>query len=68
MSYGLREKLGKKCQNKLIGVAHLLAQEITDFDGLAALLNDAVDGEMGVYCSHLVLEALEAKLELVQKA
>lgn len=38
---------------------HLLAQEVTDLKLVATLLDDAVDGEMGVYCAHLVLEALE---------
>ena len=38
---------------------HLLAQEVTDLKLLAAFLDDAVDGEMGVYSPHLVLETLE---------
>jgi len=37
---------------------HLFAQEVTDFDGVAVLLDDAVDGEMGVDCTHFVSEAL----------
>ena len=37
---------------------HLLAQEVTDLQCTAAVLNDAVDGEMGIDVSHLVLEAL----------
>ena len=37
---------------------HLLAQEITDFNGTSRVLNDAVDGEMGIYKTHLVPEAL----------
>ena len=41
--------------------ANLLAQEVTDLELGTALLNDAVDGEMGVDSTHLVLEALEVK-------
>ena len=39
--------------------AHLLAQEITNLQGPSTLLNDAVDGEVSVDRTHLVLEALE---------
>jgi len=36
----------------------LLAQEVPDFKFRAAILNSAVHGEMGVYKTHFVLEAL----------
>lgn len=35
-----------------------LSQEVTDFDERVVLRDDAVDGEMGMYCTHLVLESL----------
>lgn len=41
--------------------SHLLAQEVTDLKLAAALLDDAVDGEMGVDGTHLVLEALKTE-------
>lgn len=37
---------------------YLLAQEVTDLKLPAALLDDGVDGEMGVDSAHLVLETL----------
>ena len=37
----------------------LLAQEVTDLQRTTTLLDDAVDGEMGIHSTHLVLEALE---------
>jgi len=37
---------------------YLLAQEITDFQSTAVLLDDAVDREMCIYRPHFVLEAL----------
>ena len=40
------------------GQTHLLAQEVTYFDGIPAILDDAVDREMGVDCPHLVAETL----------
>ena len=48
----LESELISKC------FAHLLAQEVTDLELVAVLLDDAVDGEMGVDGTHLVLEAL----------
>ena len=39
-------------------VAYLLAQEVTDFNGLTTALDDTVYGEMGIYKTHLVLETL----------
>ena len=45
----------------MIGVAHLLAQEISDLEFRATVLDNAVDGEMGVYRTHLVLEALQSE-------
>lgn len=38
----------------------LLAQKITDLQLVSTVLNDTVDREMGVYRTHLVLEALES--------
>ena len=37
---------------------HLLPQEVPNLKTLPAVLNDAVDREMGIYGTHLVLEAL----------
>lgn len=36
----------------------LLTQEISDFDEAVVLRDDAIDGEMSMYCTHLVLESL----------
>ena len=41
--------------------SHLLAQEISDLEFRATVLDNAVDGEMGVYRTHLVLEALQSE-------
>ena len=38
--------------------AHLLPQEVADLQRMTTILNDTVDGEMGVHSTHLVLEAL----------
>ncbi len=38
---------------------HLLAQEVTDLKSTTVLLDDVVDGEMGVDGAHLVVEALK---------
>ena len=37
---------------------HLFAQEVADLKLAAAVLNNTVDWEMGVYGAHLILEAL----------
>lgn len=39
--------------------ANLLAQEVTDLDRSAILLDNAVDGEMGIYGTHFVTESLK---------
>lgn len=39
--------------------AHLLAQEVSDLNSGSILLDDTVDGEMGVDGTHFVLEALD---------
>ena len=41
--------------------SHLLAQEISDLEFRATVLDNAVDGEMGVYRTQLVLEALQSE-------
>jgi len=38
--------------------SNLLAQEVTNLHRRATVLDDAVDGEMSVYCAHFVLETL----------
>lgn len=45
-----------RCHMDLADV--LLAQEVTDLDDRVVLGGDAVDGEMGIYGAHLVLETL----------
>ena len=47
------------CFQHIRRCAHLLAQEVTDLHCAAIVLNNAVDGEMGVYGAHLVEEALD---------
>lgn len=37
---------------------HFFTQEIADLKLLAVFLDDTVDGEVSVHCSHFVLEAL----------
>lgn len=58
MSHDLHHLLGGN-YNGNIDCTHLLAQEVTDLKSTTVLLDDAVDGEMGVDGAHLVLEALE---------
>lgn len=36
----------------------LFSQKVSDLHSLSTVLNDTVDGEMGIYKTHLVLEAL----------
>lgn len=43
----------------------LLAEEVTDLDQAVVLADDAVDGEMGMYGAHLVLESLGDALDHV---
>ena len=38
---------------------HLLAQEVADVNGLAALNDGSVDGEVSIHCLHLVQETLQ---------
>ena len=45
-------------------VAHLLTQEVTDLQLASAILNDAVDGKVGIDSAHLVLETLKRSLLL----
>ena len=40
---------------------HLLAQEVTDLQRATAVLDNAVDWEVGIYGTHLVLEALQSE-------
>lgn len=39
---------------------HLLPQEVTNLKAFPAILNNAVDREVGVHRTHLVLEALKS--------
>jgi hypothetical protein len=41
--------------------AHLLAEEVTDLHRVAVVLDDAVDGEMGVNRAHFVEETLKPR-------
>lgn len=45
-----------------VGRTYLLPQEVTDFDSTTIVLDNAVDGEMGIDGAHLVLEALKSTL------
>jgi len=45
---------------------NLLAQEITDFQSRAIVLDDTVDREMGIHCPHFVLEALRNTLDHIR--
>jgi hypothetical protein len=45
-------------------VAHLLAQEIADFQRRTTVLDDAVDREMSVHSPHFVSEALKSIIRL----
>lgn len=44
------------------GYSYLLAQEISDLQRRSIILNDAVDGKMGVDSTHLVFESLQEKV------
>lgn len=41
-----------------MGNNYLLSQKVSNLQGSSAILDDAVDGEVSVYCAHLVLETL----------
>lgn len=61
MSDGLRHSLEISRLLFVIVCAHLLAQEVTDLNGVTILLDNAVDGEMGIDSAHFVAEALHRK-------
>jgi hypothetical protein len=43
---------------------HLFAQEVADFNSAAAVLDDAVDREVGIYQAHLISEALHSTFNI----
>ncbi len=43
---------------------NLFAQEVADFNSPASVLNDAVDGEVGIYQAHLILKALHSTFNM----
>ena len=45
-------------KEKFLGNNYLLSQKVSNLQGSSAILDDAVDGEVSVYCAHLVLETL----------
>jgi len=43
---------------------YLFAQEVADFNRPAVGLNNAVDGEVGIYQAHLILKALHSTFNM----
>lgn len=58
MPYNLSEVDGQGLYQYSECISDLLAQEIPDLQRLSIILNDAIDGEVGIYCTHFIGETL----------